>query len=205
MKGLQLLKEALLRLQWEKFLKGGGNVQVHKEHLDVLVDLRAKIASSSNESLALFQTFEENILGLFRNFDHFIDDTNSRNETFKYWNSFIYLIQQIENLVYADRDGDWTLHLQVVQALFPIFAAFDSTNYLRWCSLYLEDMHKLPDTAPDVYQAFVAGKFGVKRTHGKFNAVGADMALEQTINRSQKSASGIIGNTRKKKFVAMWG
>jgi len=30
------------------------------------------------------------------------------------------------------------------------------------------------------------------------------MALEQTINRSQKSASGIIGNTRKKKFVAMW-
>ena len=59
-------------------------------------------------------------------------------------------------------------------------------------------MHKLPDTAPGVYQAFVAGKFVVKRTHGKFSAVGADMALEQTINRSQKSASGIIGNTRKK-------
>ena len=65
-------------------------------------------------------------------------------------------------------------------------------------------MHKLPDTAPDVYRAFMAGKFVVKRTHGKFNAVGADMALKQTINRSQKSASGIIGNTRKKKFVAMW-
>jgi hypothetical protein len=27
--------------------------------------------------------------------------------------------------------------------------------------------------------------------------------LEQTINRSQKSACGIIGKTRKKKFVAM--
>ena len=65
-------------------------------------------------------------------------------------------------------------------------------------------MHKLRDTAPDVYRAFVAGKFDVKRTHGKFNAVGADMALEQTIKRSQKSASRIIGNTRKKKFVAMW-
>ena len=35
-------------------------------------------------------------------------------------------------------------------------------------------------------------------------AVEADMALEQTISRWQKSASGIIGNTRKKKFVAMW-
>ena len=30
------------------------------------------------------------------------------------------------------------------------------------------------------------------------------MALEQTINKSQKSSSGIIGNTRKKHFVAMW-
>ena len=150
---------------------------MHKEHLDVLVDLKGKTASSSNESLALFLTFEETTLGLFKNFDHFIDDANSNNETFKYWDTFIYLIHQVENLVHADRDGDCTLHLQAVQALLPIFAAFDSTNYLRWCSLYLEDMHKLTDTAPDAYQAFMAGKCVVKRTHGTFNAVGAGMAL----------------------------
>ena len=30
------------------------------------------------------------------------------------------------------------------------------------------------------------------------------MALEQTINMSQKSASGIMGNTRRKKLVTMW-
>jgi len=30
------------------------------------------------------------------------------------------------------------------------------------------------------------GKFAVKRTLGCFNGVGADMALEQTFNRSQK-------------------
>jgi len=30
------------------------------------------------------------------------------------------------------------------------------------------------------------------------------MCLEQTINKSQKSASGIIGNTKKKQFVAQW-
>ena len=65
-------------------------------------------------------------------------------------------------------------------------------------------MHKLADTAPEVYKVFIAGKFVVKQTHGKFNAVGADIALEQTINRSKKSASEIMGNTRMKKFVAMW-
>ena len=40
--------------------------------------------------------------------------------------------------------------------------------------LYLEDMYKLPDTTPGVYQAFIGSKFLVKRTHGNFNAVGAD-------------------------------
>ena len=39
---------------------------------------------------------------------------------------------------------------------------------------------------------------------GRFKAVGADLALEQTINRAQKSASGIIYSSRKKKFVAKW-
>ena len=59
LKGLQLLKEVLLRLQWEAFFKEGDNVQVHKEHLDVLVDLKGKIASASSESFAIFLTFEE--------------------------------------------------------------------------------------------------------------------------------------------------
>jgi hypothetical protein len=90
------------------------------------------------------------------------------------------------------------LHLQAVLALLPIFAAFESINHLRWCCLYVEDIHKLPVNAPGIYQAFFDDTFVVKRTHGRFNAVRADMALELTINRSQISASGIIGNTTKK-------
>ena len=37
-----------------------------------------------------------------------------------------------------------------------------------------------------------------------FKAVAADMCLEQTINRSQKSTSGIIGSTKKKLYVSRW-
>ena len=58
-------------------------------------------------------------------------------------------------------------------------------------------MHRLADTAPEVNQTFIAGRFVVKRTHEKFNAVGADMALERTINSAQKSSSGIVGNTKR--------
>ena len=56
-------------------------------------------------------------------------------------------------------------------------------------------MRKLPETAPEIHEAFLTGKFVVKRTNGRFKAMEADMALEQTIDKSQKSSSGIIGST----------
>ena len=104
----------------------------------------------------------------------------------------------------ADREGNWDLHLHSVQAILPLFAGCDRINYLRWGSVYLVDMRQLPLNAPFVYQNFKAGKFSVKRTEGKFVAIGPDMCLEQTINCSQKSSSGIIGSTKKKQFVTQW-
>ena len=51
---------------------------------------------------------------------------------------------------------------------------------------------------------FMKGKHVVKRYQHKFMAVAADITLEQTINISQKSSSGIIGCTKQKQFVAEW-
>ena len=70
--------------------------------------------------------------------------------------------------------------------------------------MYLGDMRKLREDAPTVYENFKAGKFVVKRTQGKCNSVGGHMCLEQTINRSQKIASVILGSTKRKQFVAQW-
>jgi hypothetical protein len=47
-------------------------------------------------------------------------------------------------------------------------------------------MHKLPVNIPGTYQVFSDGKFVVRRTQGMFNAVCANMVLEQTINKSKK-------------------
>ena len=78
-----------------------------------------------------------------------------------------------------------------MQAVLPIFMAFDSTK----------DMRKHPQTAPEIHIAFQEAKIAIKRTP---RATGADMVLEQTINRSKKGTSGIIDITKKKKYVAMW-
>jgi hypothetical protein len=57
--------------------------------------------------------------GLFSSFDKSIGQARSDNESFKYWDTCICLIQQVENFVRADRDGDWALHTQAAQTFFP--------------------------------------------------------------------------------------
>lgn len=49
---------------------------------------------------------------------------------------------------------------------------FSPTIYLRWCSVYLEDMRRLPETAPSVYENFSSGNFSIKDKAGRFTAIG---------------------------------
>lgn len=65
-------------------------------------------------------------------------------------------------------------------------------------------MQNLEKSAPDVYHHFMRANFAVKRTLGKFKLVPIDQCLEQTINRSQLSCREVIGNTKRKEFVAQW-
>ena len=205
LKGLQLLKESFARLQWVAFFKEGDNIDKYQEQLKNIAHLRCKISQKlREESLMQLKEFETKSEGLIHDFDDFVSENSEESETFRYWSNFILLMSYVENLIRSDREGNWPLQLQSIQNLLPLFAAFDSTNYLRWCSLYLEDMYRLPNTAPTIHQAFMEGKFVIKQTPGRFKAVGADMALEQTINRSQKSPAGIIGSSRRKNYVAKW-
>ena len=65
-------------------------------------------------------------------------------------------------------------------------------------------MRKLPQTYPEIYDNVFKGHFVVKQSQGNFNAVAGDLKLEQTINRSQKSVGGIIGQTRQREYVTKW-
>ena len=110
----------------------------------------------------------------------------------------------MKSLIACDRTGDWQGHLQTVQELLPVFLECDSINYLRYASFYLETTRKLPQDYPEIYKEFIKGKFAVKTNKGSFNAVSLNMKLEQTIQRSKKSTSGIIGQSRQTSYVTEW-
>ena len=48
------------------------------------------------------------------------------------------------------------------------------------------------------------GYFAINESHRKFSDESPDMKLEQTIQRAQKSSSGIIGQTRRISYVSEW-
>ena len=62
--------------------------------------------------------------------------------------------------------------------MLPYFAAFDHSNYTRWGVIFLTDMKILPQTAPEVQQAFESGDFVRKETASTFNQIPDDQALE---------------------------
>ena len=73
----------------------------------------------------------------------------------QYWENVLQNIRYLKDLITADRNGDWEGHLQAVQNVMPLFQECDSVNYLRYASLYLEQMWQLPENHPEIYEKFM--------------------------------------------------
>ena len=133
------------------------------------------------------------------------DTRSSTNENFRFWCQFLKQHEVTVDLLRADREGLWQLHLDAMQRALYEFAAWDSTNYLLWGTMYVEDARSLSETAPFVYRSFMEGQsFSIKDKPGRFSTVGSDQKLEQTINLSSKCSDGVIGHAKQKQYVAQW-
>ena len=95
-------------------------------------------------------------------------------------------MMDVYDLLRADRDGMWGLLYSVLSiSLLHLILQITSVGALS-TMFYLEDMRKLPDTAPFVYEHFSSGNVPIKDKPGRFNAVEGDQKLEQSINLSSK-------------------
>ena len=201
---LMLLSECFerLQLQWAEFFRIKG-VREYINELSLIQLIKSSVAEKSREeSRAHLEAFMSTSSRLIDDFNAFSSERCEVSETFVFWDRFVKMVSILRDLVRADHGRTWDLHLQSVQAVLPLLSRCDQIYYLRLRSVYLEDIRKLAQDAPSVFENFKAGKFVLKRTEGQFTA--ADTCLEQTINRSQKSAGGIIGSTKTKQSVTQW-
>ena len=109
----------------------------------------------------------------------------------------------LQNFISADKEGDWEGHLQAIQDVLPVFCQAECINYLLYATWYLEKLRRLNKKYPDIHTEFLAERFVVQTSVGTFKAVSPDMKLEQTVNRSQKSFDGIVGQTKTEPCLRM--
>ena len=72
LKGVQLFKEALCRLEWKEFFKHDDNATKYKEHLEHLIDFKTAVVNRlQDESVGALEASKESTVQLIKAFDDF--------------------------------------------------------------------------------------------------------------------------------------
>lgn len=123
-----------------------------------------------------------------------------KNPNFKFWWSYIQMVQILLLFTRAQRDGLWQLHLHSFTSMLPYFFRYNHVNYARWGTVYISEMHKLP---AEVEAEFEQGNFVVKRSERLFNQVSPDQSQEW-LNGIGKKGGGIVGITKTTSALSRW-
>ena len=87
------------------------------------------------------------------------------------------------------------MFVSILPRITNYFFALNQQNYARWMVKYHENLLKLTQTHPALYQDFKKGLFGIKITPKAFSRILVDLSLEQTINvdaASQQKGKGYL-------------
>ena len=97
---------------------------------------------------------------------------------------------------------DWKGHLITLEKITPWLLAYNRVNYSRCVPVYLHKMREFEKTHPFAHEQLRAGEFAIQQQdrYGLF-ATAADQVIEQTVNRDNKSAGGIVGITTRPNAV----
>ena len=211
-RGHTLAYEALWRIRWKLFeawLEESTQKLDDNTDIDKVVSLLNTKQSRYDEATKEAVEHSASIL-LNGSTMKLLEEFNikfAEQPNFKFWSTYLELVEILLDFIRANREGNWTLHLDSFEAMLPWMSLYDHVNYARWGPVYLTDMKELPFTAPEVHREFQMGNFVVKRSSHHFNQVPVDQATEW-INGMCKVSNGIIGITRndpaRDRFCVTW-
>ena len=93
--------------------------------------------------------------------------------------------------------------MEALTKIVPWFFALDHIHYARWIPVHLRDMVSLQTCHPNVYTAFLKGKFVVKKSKRAFSVIAIDQAHEQN-NASVKGDGGAVVLTENPVALHRW-
>ena len=126
-----IISEVLSCLKWEAFWKSNivdTNANLIQSIIDFKSSARTKnLRQNSNEKVYLLLS-ESDVLRL--KFEPFVglSECEKKIEVCQYLGLFESIIMVVKQMVTADREGNWSLHVAAVRASMKILGAFDCIN-----------------------------------------------------------------------------
>lgn len=132
--------------------------------------------------------------------DNFIEKKCKNSSNFALWWSYIHMVCILLMLTKSIRDGLWETYVAALSEMLPYMARYDHGNYFKSLSVYVADMHQLPE---EIEKAFQSGDFGVLLSEKEFSQVDPDHAQEWVVGVC-KDAGGLVGITQNEAALQKW-
>ena len=65
---------------------------------------------------------------------------------FRVWSTYVDMVEILMEFIRAERDDNWTLHLEVFSVMLPWLTIYEHTSYAQWGCMYFADMKLLEKT-----------------------------------------------------------
>ena len=125
-------------------------------------------------------------------YDNLKNNLQQKSRTSKLWIQYMNYVYNLELFIFAERTGNWKLHIYEISKTINLFAATWHINYAKSARLHLQNMLELETTYPWVYKNFAElGFHTVRRTESFWAGLWTDLIIEQVLMRSLKSRGGL--------------
>jgi hypothetical protein len=132
--------------------------------------------------------------------DAWIKEMEKKSPTFYFWNMILRLETKVFLLIRAHREKNFTLYVEMLEQLTPIFFALDHNHYARWMPIHIRDMKSLPDQTRNKFEE---GNWVLSKTKRRFSSIPFDQVHEQE-NKIVKGSGGAIGLTENPAAFQRW-
>lgn len=120
-----------------------------------------------------------------------IESTKMTSRTSALWVQYMEMQDILRKHICAERTGNWSLHLQVIQDMLPYLAAAGHNLYTKCARVYLQQMLNLKTEHPNVQQHFEEGLHVIRRSDRLWAGLSPDLVIEQVLMRSMKTSGGL--------------
>ncbi|XP_046415809.1 uncharacterized protein LOC124177470 [Neodiprion fabricii] len=168
---------------------------LQNDNITLTEDIIDEVKRLQNCKISLFEIENDGLKELMNNYGIYKQQTlnGEHGKTSQFYLIYINLIHHYLDLSRSIRTGNFQLFKSVLPKITSIFFVLNQQNYARWSVKYYDSLLRVDKTHPDLYEGFLKGCFGIKRTTKPFSRQPIDLVLEQTINaEAARRLTGVI-------------